>query len=100
MNYDFDASSPNFFLLLLIGSIIAWGVIPEYAGALVILAWLWLLGMHPVLGLVIGAAYMLRWLIADFFLALIGGFGLGLGLRGSGIGSRYRLPARRIWRGR
>jgi hypothetical protein len=58
----------------------------------------------PFITIALCVAWLLRWIIADFFLALVGGFGLGLGLKGSGFARRLSneprqsLPTR--WRAR
>jgi hypothetical protein len=53
---------------------------------LVALALLAALAYAPVITIALCVLWLVRWLVLDFFLALIGGFGLGLGLRGAGFG--------------
>jgi hypothetical protein len=88
-----NASDPNFFLLLLFGAIIAGGVLPASAPALVMLCFLRLLGSYPLIAILLAAAWLLRKLVWDFLVALVLGFGAGLGARMSGVfrrGGRFR----------
>jgi hypothetical protein len=74
---------------MLFASIIAYGILPAFAAALVILCGLWLL--DPLIAIALAALWLLKWVIWDFFIALIVGFGGGLGLRASGV-FRPSLP--------
>jgi hypothetical protein len=94
----FDEHSVNFFILLLLGGALLYGLMPAYGAAILLLAFLWLLGMHPIVAIALAIAWCLR----DFFIAFIAGLGGGLGLRASGW-SRDRSPRRSMrdrWRGR
>jgi uncharacterized protein (TIGR04255 family) len=51
-----DASSPNFFLLLSLGAAVAHGLMPEFAPALVILVFLWVLVKAPILAIALAGA--------------------------------------------
>jgi hypothetical protein len=52
------------------------------------------LAYAPVITIALCVLWLARWLVLDFFLALIGGFGLGLGLRGAGFGRRSNGASR------
>jgi hypothetical protein len=86
---------PHIFLVILAGCIV-WGLVPSYAPVVVILGALWLIAAHTAIGAVVLIAVVthrvLGWAIKDYFLFLIGGFGL----RASGaLNSAERAEIRR-----
>jgi hypothetical protein len=85
-----NASDPNFFVLLLFAAILCWGILPAFAPAVVILCFLWLLGSYPLIAIALAAVWILRRLVWDFLVALVFGFGAGLGARMSGVFRRDR----------
>jgi hypothetical protein len=85
----------HLFFLLLLAAAIVYGFAPIIGAAFVILACLALFAWSPILALGLGLLWLFRWFVVDFFLALIGGYGLGLGLRASGRPRRFR---RQWWR--
>jgi hypothetical protein len=82
-----DLHSGGFFLLLLLGAAVTFGIAPEFAPALVLLAFLWGLVSYPVVAITLAILWCVRWLVWDFLVALIAGFGggLGSGLPGSSV---------------
>ena len=75
-------------------------LIPACGAGLLILAMLWLLGMHPIIAIALAVAWCLRWIVVDFAFAFIAGLGGGLGLRASGWERRGDPAERRSLRGR
>jgi hypothetical protein len=73
------------FILLLLGGAVCYGLMPAVFPMIAILGMLWLLVSFPMLAIALAVLWVLRWLVADFFIALIGGFGAGLGARASGV---------------
>src|SRR5437016_1066457 len=97
-----SAADPNFFICLLLGGLILYGLMPAYGAFALALAALWLLGKAPLLFLALAGLWLVRKLIIDFLLALVTGLGFGLGFgraRRSRIWScgRPRYPRRRHW---
>ena len=86
------ASDPNFFLLLILGAFLAWGLYPFIVPALVMLCGLWVLGTHPPIFLAGAAVYLLRkpakWFLEGLF--------IGEGVKLSGVFGRLSTPRRRI----
>jgi hypothetical protein len=78
-----DAQKFSFFFLLLLGAVVTYRLAPAYGAMFFLLAWLWGFAAHPAVAIVLAVAWLGRWLVFDFVLALIGGYGLGLGLRAS-----------------
>jgi hypothetical protein len=64
-----NAQDPNFSTLMLFASIIAYGILPAFAPARVILCGLWLLGSHPLIAIALAVLWLLKWVIWDFFVA-------------------------------
>jgi hypothetical protein len=93
-----NASDPNFFILLLLGGAVLYGLMPTYGAMMLALAALWVLGKAPLLFFVLAGAWLFPW---RWFLAfVVAGFGLGEGLKLAGFGwrrTRYRYPRRRAW---
>jgi hypothetical protein len=93
------AADPNFFILLLLGDAVLYGLMPTYGAMMLMLAALWVLGKAPLLFFVLAGAWLLRWFVVDFLLFLVAGWGL----RASGFAnrlnrrSRYRRLRRRAW---
>ena len=73
--------------------IIAWGIFPAFAPALVILCFLWLLGSNPIIALALAAVWLLRRLVADF--SSPWSRALARGLRASGVFRPFRGGAGR-----
>jgi hypothetical protein len=89
-----DAHNFNLFLLLLLGAIVIHAIAPIYGAALVALVYLCLYAWSPAFAIGLAVLWVLRWFVVDFFLALIGGFGAGLGFRAA----MPRRSLRSFWR--
>jgi hypothetical protein len=89
-----NASDPNFCILLLLGGAILYGLAPAYGAFALAIAGLWLAATAPLLFFALAGIWLLRWLIADFLLFLIGGYAAGLGF---GRATRPRYPRRTRW---
>jgi hypothetical protein len=60
----------------------------------VIIAWLLLLALYPIAGLGVGVVVLLWRPLKWFAVAILGGFGAGLGLRASGFAQKLSTPSR------
>jgi hypothetical protein len=90
-----NAADPNFFICLLLGGLILYGVMPQIGAFVLVLAMLWVLGTAPLLFFVLAGLWLVRRIVFDFVLALIAGLGFGIGARR--YNRRVRYPRRRLW---
>ena len=96
------AGDPHFFVLLILGSAVAYGLMPAIGMAWIMLACLWLFASHPLIAMMLAALWLLRtplrWVAEAFIVGLAGG--LGARLSGAFNSPERAERLREKWRGK
>jgi hypothetical protein len=92
------ASDPNFFILVVLGGAMLYGLAPAYGAFALALAGLWVLGKAPIIFFLLAGAWLARRLVFDFMLAWFAGLGFGIGAQGGSYRLRQRMPRERVQR--
>src|ERR1700730_427634 len=80
-----NATDPNFFILIIIGACLVYGLAPAFFPALVILGGLWLIAKAPVLGVTVAIVLPVLWILRTPIRWFFEGLFISEGVKLSGI---------------
>lgn len=80
-----DPHSVNFFILLLLGGAVFYGLVPAAGAGFLILAALWMLASYPLIAIMFALLWVLKTPLRWLAEGLIFGWAGGLGARLSGV---------------